>query len=241
METKQIHFNSILLKGNVFTPPGVDKAPGVLFIHGWQSSQNRLFSLAKELSEKGFTCLTFDLPGHGQSNGDINTYTIKDYLDASITAYDFLVKTPTVNPTNIIVVGSSFGSYLATILTSKRLVQKLVLRVPANYPDHEFLEIKAKNNFRQPNTVEWRTQKLDSNGTMSLNALHYFTGDILIVESEKDKDIPHQGIQNYLDAITDKQKLNYVLMKEAPHSLSGHEALIKQYNTAVVDWLQKTL
>ncbi|KKR59827.1 MAG: hypothetical protein UT99_C0023G0001, partial [Candidatus Curtissbacteria bacterium GW2011_GWA2_40_31] len=39
------------------------------------------------------------------------------------------------------------------------------------------------------------------------------------IESEKDTYVPHQTVQNYIDATKDKNKLTYVFMKGAPHSI----------------------
>jgi hypothetical protein len=51
--------------------------------------------------------------------------------------------------------------------------------------------------------------------------------------------VPHQTIQNYLDAIDDKTKLKYLVMKGSPHSLTGHPDLIAEYNKALIDWIVK--
>lgn len=239
MQSVKIQSKNPFLDGNLFVAENKDNMPGVLFIHGWQSGQDRFFSLAKELADKGFVGLTFDLPGHGETGGDVNTFSIEDYLKAGAAAYDFLVKVQKVDPQNITVIGSSFGSYLGTILSSIRSVRRMALRVPSNYPDDEFEEVKILRSSEHPGVMEWRSKKLDFNATKSLKAVHEFSGDIFIIESEKDEMVPHQTIQNYLDAVTDKTKLKYWTMEDAPHSLTGHPDLIEEYNKTLVDWIIK--
>lgn len=237
MEEKKIKFKNLQLSASVFVAGNKGKMPGVLFVHGWNSGQDRFFSLAQDLAQRGYCCLTFDLPGHGRSGGDVNNLSIENYLEGCVTAYDFLVQIPSVDPNDITVIGSSFGSYLGAILTSRRSVKNLILRAPSNYPDNEFQEIKAIRGSDQPGVLEWRSEKLGYSETQSLRSIHEFHGRLLVVESEKDEMVPRQTIQNYIDATRDKGKFTYYLMKDAPHSLAGHQDLIKEFNGLVVDWL----
>src|SRR3972149_9018314 len=102
------------LKGSLFYPsPLKDKNPAVLFIHGWTSAQDRYFDQAKNLNDLGVICLTFDLRGHGISDGNINTQSRQNFLDDALCAYDFLVSDKNVDPNGITIIGSSFGAYLA--------------------------------------------------------------------------------------------------------------------------------
>jgi uncharacterized protein len=187
MQKITTQYKNLQLSGNVFASKNEDKMPGVLLIHGWRSGQDRFFDLAKQLADKGFVCLTFDLPGHQESGGDVNELSIENYLEAVITAYDFLIKIPKVDNQNITVIGSSFGSYLSAILSSKRPVKNLVLRVPSNYPDNEFKEIKVLKSSEFPGVMEWRSNKLGPNETLSLKAVHDFTGNIFIMSRKKTK------------------------------------------------------
>ena len=52
-----------------------------------------------------------------------------------LAAYDELVSHPMVDERSIAVDGSSYGGYLAAILTTLRPVRWLALRVPALYQD----------------------------------------------------------------------------------------------------------
>jgi pimeloyl-ACP methyl ester carboxylesterase len=55
-----------------------DGARPVLMMHGWESRGARLAQLAEKLLTDGYSPLTFDSPGHGDSQGD--RATILDYL-----------------------------------------------------------------------------------------------------------------------------------------------------------------
>ena len=114
-------------------PSAAEAAPrgSVLFIHGWGGAQDANdVRLARQLVADGFHCLTFDLAGHGRSEGRVEDFTVAQYLAQAVAAYDRLAAN-----TPLYVCGSSFGAYLSLLLSTQRPVAGLGLRVPANYPD----------------------------------------------------------------------------------------------------------
>src|SRR5919199_5915486 len=109
--------------------------PGVLFVHGWGGSQEQYLSRARDIAALGCVCLTFDLRGHARTEREQETVTREDNLRDVTAAYDCLVSNPVVDAAAVAVVGSSYGGYLAAILTTLRPVKWLALRVPALYED----------------------------------------------------------------------------------------------------------
>jgi dipeptidyl aminopeptidase/acylaminoacyl peptidase len=61
--------------------------------------------------------------------------TRQDGLDDVLAAYDYLASQPLIDKTAIGVIGTSYGGYLAMLLTAYRPVRWLAMRVPALYPD----------------------------------------------------------------------------------------------------------
>ncbi len=229
------------LRGQLFYPSiSKVKNPAILLIHGWTSAQDRYVDQAENLVGLGIICLTFDLRGHGASDGNINNQSRQDFLDDALCAYDFLTANKNVDLTNITIIGSSFGAYLATLVSEHRKVKRLILRVPANYPNSNFNEPQLKYS-NEVETLKWRHEVKNPQDTFALMALHDFKGEILIIESGEDKIIPHQTIQNYLDAVKDKSKLDHVVMEGAPHSLTGHPEFKKQSQKITYDWLEAKL
>lgn len=51
----------------------------VLLVHGWESRGSRLSALAVALLERGYSPITFDAPGHGESSG--KTTTVLEYRE----------------------------------------------------------------------------------------------------------------------------------------------------------------
>lgn len=204
----------------VFYPPvKKDKYQTILFVHGWISEKERSYQYAKALNKLGYLCFLFDLPGHGQSEGNINSFTSKDFLNAVIEIYDYLLNLDEVDKNSISAIGSSFGCYLVAMLSGKRKLKNLILRAPADYPNEDFKKIHTLSGGGQPYVMSWRELPKQPNETYALEALNKFDGDVLIIESELDDHIPHQTVENYMIAVKEKSKLTHVLMKEAPHSI----------------------
>lgn len=107
------------------------KMPGVLFVHGWGGSQARDLERARGMAGLGCVCLTFDMRGHVATQVQKDTVTREHNLADLLAAYDQLSEHPTVDPTCIAVIGTSYGGYLAAFLTTLRPVKWLALRVPA--------------------------------------------------------------------------------------------------------------
>src|SRR3954465_11855268 len=94
--------------------------PGVMLVHGWDGSQEQYLARAHEIAALGCICLTFDLRGHARDKAQRNTVTREDNLNDMLAAYDTLVGHPAVDASAVVVAGSSYGGYLATVLSSLR-------------------------------------------------------------------------------------------------------------------------
>lgn len=220
MKDVSFQVDGLSLKANLFFPQKEQiKNPAVLFTHGWTSEKKRYFQYAEALKNLGYTVMVFDMRGHGVSEGDINVATPEEFLRDCIAAYDYLASIPSVDNEHISIAGSSFGGYLGSILTSKRNVKNLALRVPADYSNDSLTKPKMGNAGENPEVFQWRLIPKKYTDTLAYEALHKYDGNILIIESEKDDVVPHQSIQNYIDAVKDRKKLTYIILKNAPHSI----------------------
>lgn len=227
------------LHGTLFYPEKLkSKNPAILFLHGWRSSERSSLGSAEALSKIGFICMTFTMRGHNGSEGDITKLTREDFLADIKTAYDYLIKKEEVDQEQINVIGSSFGSYMVSLLSKERKVKNLALRVPANYPDENWdrpqIDFSGDNNSE---VLYWRFKSLKNKETYAVAALHTFEGNVLIIESEKDQLIPHETIENYLRTVPDHSKLTYIIMKGADHAIHNKEQREK-YTQILTDWFK---
>lgn len=195
-ETIDIAVDDQNIAGTLVAP--VSAIPGFLFVHGWSGSQEQYLARAREVAALGCVCLTFDLRGHARTDAQFETVTREDNLRDVIAAYDVLARHPSVDPAAIAVVGSSYGGYLAAILSSLRPMRWLALRVPALYKDEDWAVPKRRLDREELATYRRGTFRAAEN--RALRACAAFQGDVLIVESEHDDIVPHPVITNYRTA-----------------------------------------
>lgn len=221
------------IAGTLVTPGTL--IPGVLFVHGWGGSQEQYIARAREIAALGCVCLTFDLRGHANTQPQRETVSRDSNLRDVLAAYDVLVRQRHVDPSAIAVVGSSYGGYLAAILTSMRPVKWLALRVPALYIDSGW-EIPKLQLHKDQNLRAYRQTVVAAEDNRALRACAAFRGDVLIVESERDDVVPHPVIASYVDACVQARSLTYRVISDADHGLS-QEPFQRAYSALLTHWL----
>lgn len=211
-----------------------EKRPVVLVLHGWTSRMSRYPERVKPLVEMGYIAVLFDMRGHGETGGDLSKYSRRDHLNDCLAAYDFIKQIKHADKSSVAVFGSSYGGYLASIVTSKRPVHHLVLKAPAQYPDESF-EIPTAQ-VREKGVEVYRLQHHTKDDNMALKAISKYSGDLLFIGCEKDEQVPKQVMDDYRSTIT--TKYDYVLLKSADHACrvpGSNEAMI----AAMKKWFQK--
>lgn len=211
--------------------------PGILFVHGWGGTQERYLARAREIAELGCVCLTFDLTGHAGTSPRFESVTRENNLQDVLAAYDLLASQPNVNPARIAVVGSSYGGYLAALLSSLRPVQWLALRVPALYVDTGW-EVPKLRLRKEQDLESYRQTIIPAQENRALLACSRFSGDVLLVQSEFDHLIPAAVISNYREACMQARSLTYRVMRGADHGLS-EEPMRQAYTALLFNWLRE--
>ena len=229
----EIRGGSGLIDGTLVLP-GV-LVPGVLFVHGWGGSQLQYLARAREVAALGCVCLTFDLGGHAGTQPKRETVSRESNLYDVLSAYDTLAAHPHVDASAIAVVGSSYGGYLATILTSMRPVSWLGLRVPALYIDSGW-EVPKLQLHHDQDLRAYRRSFVDAATNRALRSCAAFKGDVLLVESEHDDIVPPAVVKSYRAACTQARSLTYRCIQGADHGLSD-ETSQRVYTGLLVQWL----
>lgn len=225
------------ISGTFITPGTL--VPGVLLVHGWGGSQAQYLLRARAIASLGCVCLTFDLRGHAQTRTQFETVTREQNMQDVLAAYDRLVARPHVDPASIAVVGSSYGGYLASILTSMRPVKWLGLRAPALYIDTGWDSPKLQLHKDQ-DLKGYRRRFVPAEEDRALRAIQRFEGDLLLVESERDDTIPPTVLTSYREAGKHARSLTYRCIEGADHGLTK-EADQASYQKLLVNWLGEML
>lgn len=219
------------IAGTFLSPP--TKLPGVLFVHGWGGSQERDLTRARGIAGLGCICLSFDLRGHALTLAQQQTVTREQNLRDLLAAYDLLAQHPNIDPSAIAVVGTSYGGYLAALLTSLRPVRWLAMRVPALYGDDDWTVPKRQLDRDLLNQLRGRRVAPEENRVLA--ACAEFRGDVLIVESEHDHLVPHSTIMSYRAAFQQTHSLTHRIILGADHALAN-ESCQKAYTDILVSW-----
>ncbi len=225
------------IEGTLVTPGTL--IPGVLFVHGWGGSQQQYLARAREMASLGCVCLTFDLSGHAATQEEREQVSRERNLRDVMAAYDVLAAHPHVDRAAIAVVGSSYGGYLAAILTTLRPVTWLALRVPALYIDSGW-ELPKMQLHKDQDLRAYRRSFVPATQNRALRACAEFVGDVLIVESELDDVVPRPVITSYREACVQARSLTYRCLAEADHGLTD-ETQQRAYTALLVQWLGELL
>lgn len=219
------------LAGTLIAPETV--VPGVLFVQGWGSSQEQYLPRAREIAALGCVCLTFEPRGVAEEDPRHATVTREDNLRDLIAAYDVLAGQEAVDAAAIAVVGSSYGGYLAAILSALRPVRWLALRVPALYKDEDWA--LPKQQLNKDELAAYRQGPVAVEENRALRACARFSGDVLLVESECDDTVPHAVFANYRAAFGNALSMTYRVIGGADHGLS-EEPWQQAYTSLLVTW-----
>jgi uncharacterized protein len=130
-------------------------------------------------------------------------------------------------------VGSSYGGYLAAVLSSLRPVRWLALRVPALYKDEDWA--LPKRGLNRDELAAYRRSPVGAAENRALGACAAFEGDVLIVESERDDVVPHPVIANYMAAFERAHSVTYRVIAGADHGLS-EPPWQQAYTSLLVSW-----
>jgi len=231
-EAIEIPVDGRRIPGTVVAP--ATAIPGMLFVQGWGSSQEVYLPRARQIAALGCVGLTFEPRGVARDDPRHETVSREDNLRDLVAAHDALAGRPGVDPAAIGVIGSSYGAYLAAILTTLRPVRWLTLRVPALYRDEDWAA--PKQRLDRDALAAYRRGPVAPEENRALRACAEFEGDALVVESEHDDIIPHPVIANYLAAFRRARSLTYRRIEGADHGLSDRPSQ-EAYASLLMGWV----
>lgn len=208
-------------------------APHILFCGGFRSDMagTKAVALERVAARKGYGFTRFDYRGHGESDGAFRDGTIGLWRDDGLLVLDKATEGPAV------VVGSSMGAWIATLLAIARpaRVAGLVLVAPAvDFTEAliwECLPQAARDTLLADGVWLRHSEYSDEPDEITLRLIEEgrshlllggpipFRGPIRILHGTADKTVPWQHAVRTMDALA-AADVTLTLIKDGDHRLS---------------------
>lgn len=232
--------DGLTLRGTIFSPTMNKRSvlrPAMLIVHGWKGSERGYEGIARSIASLGVTVFTFNLRGHGNSDGKKHAGSRAEYVRDTRLAYRFLLQQPGVDRERIAAMSSSLGCHLISHALSHCPFVALAFRTPATYPDRGFqarFAPQVNNRLK-----EFRNRLLVPQDNLGLRRLKYFRGDLLIISGGQDQDVPRPTVANYLAAASQA-----VTVTDKVYSSMAHVPTPRQrgyINRFLLEWITRRL
>jgi pimeloyl-ACP methyl ester carboxylesterase len=217
-------------------------APGIVWMSGFKSEMisTKASVLAPWAEARGAGLMRFDYSGHGQSGGNIEEFTIGDWLAESHAAFTALTEGPQI------VVASSMGGWLALLLARKLALsgqsgrlKAMVLIAPAWDMTEELMWKQFSDEARQAierDGVYYRASEYGEPYALTRLLIeegrnHLISGSgfdpgcpVRIIQGLRDPDVPWQHALKLVELLG-AEDMRLTLVKDAEHRLSRDQDL----------------
>lgn len=206
----------------------------LLSLIGWSSEKSRYKDILEGVCRRtGMEALVFDYSGHGASKFPLQKTRPAQHFLEVICAYDYLSeKYP---DKEIVVMGASYGGYMAALLSQYRSLKRQIIRAPGLYKPEDFYSYAP--DWRNDSLYEYRKDP----GLVAKNPLFEqaksYKGKTLVVVHEKDEQIPVSVTDAYIKAYGADVYVAEGLM----HSFGENpdRQKVEKYQEAISQWLKK--
>src|ERR1035437_2911168 len=121
------------LRGTLFIPDGKGPFPAVILFHGSGSSGETYFEASEKLANNGILSFTFNFRGCGISDGNFSEQSIGMGVEDPKEGLKYFLAMSEIDKNRIGITGSSFGGFLAALISSDFDFKSIALIVPAAY------------------------------------------------------------------------------------------------------------
>ena len=217
------------------------KTPGIIFCSGFMSDMQS--TKAKTIEEfcikHGHAFLKFDYRGHGQSSGNVTECSVDVWLKDSLKLFDELTEGPQI------IVGSSMGAWIATLIARERAKRVTGLLGIAAAPDFtedliwEKLSTAQKEQIKQGENLYFPSQYSEIPYTISPqliqeSRLHFILQGTIPIQCKvrlmhglADIDVPWQKSLQLAEKIQSSD-IELILIKD------GNHRLVKEHNLQLI-------
>lgn len=227
VEIGSFEVDGLKIACGLLRPAGHNRHAGILYIPGAPRTprQEMISRFGTEtipaLNDLGFTVMTFQFPGIGGSEGELESNSLALRLKVTEAAYDKLLESDPLMEGHVGVNATSIAGYTGIRLTETRQVKALALDAPAAYgveADDKLWNGEFTEVIRKPNSWE---------GSLSFTALEHFSGDVILFYPEHDDVIPLPVQEKYREIVKDKGG-EVVTLPDAGHRIHLDDSPINQ-------------
>ncbi len=196
----------------LFTPATTQDGWAVLWLQGFTSTIEGHQAGCERMSAAStipFAILNY--AGHGNHPVPLVQATRKQQFEEVCAVYDELVSR---GFGKIIVIGGSFGGYMAALLAGERRPEAVVLRAPANYDDAEF-DYPYAQTTKGDDCMLYRQTIDESYSNRAIDALRSFEGASYVIEHENDAVVLANIPKSYYHAA---RHGSYIVIRGLEHS-----------------------
>ena len=212
---------------------------GVIVSHGFSSNKENVSIYTKFLQSKGYSTLTFDYSGHGESGGDISNTTATTWKDDLNAAIDFMQQ----YCDGIALLGFSLGG-MSSLLCSSRSKATMAIAPPTNFRQLVAHSIKTGLVKKLKEFIDFGGLSIkhsfitDSAKYDMKNIMKKIKCPVLIIHGDEDDIVPLTQSQEIVEYINEPKKL--VIIEGMTHNVtnaSQMNSILKELS----EWLEKYL
>ena len=206
-------------------------APGVVIVHGAGSRKENHADFARLATAAGWAALTFDLPGHGASDGAMSG----DAIDDVIRMAHLLSEQEGIDPRRVAVRGSSLGGFLAISAAARAGEIAGVIAICPASPDHLTRGVRRGDlemRIGDPLALEAWLAAQDLG-----EAVERISGrPLILMHAEGDIEIPSDHSEELFERASEPRKL--VIAPGGTHRTVQHDP---ELQTMALRWLERQL
>ncbi len=190
--------------------PDRETAPSALCLHGaGPSNREHARYLSRAFTDRGVGVVRFDFSGQGESTGLMGESSLAKRRDEAIA----VMRHFGMDESNLTVVGTSMGGYVAAALAGEFRARNLILFCPAAY------DVKAWGVPFGGGFTDILRRDLSLLESDVRERLSPFTGNSLLVLAELDEIIPDLIVGWYKDALGSAPNRRTLTIPGCPHPI----------------------
>jgi alpha-beta hydrolase superfamily lysophospholipase len=216
---------------DLWLPDAPAPFPGIVVVHGAGSRKENHADFARLATANGWAALTFDLPGHGESEPKMTGAAI----DAVVSMVDLLAVQKGVDVSRIAVRGSSLGGFLALCAAAASPEIAGVIAICPAGEDHLARGVRSgRFDMRAGDPVDLEAWLMAQDVG---EAVERMAGrPLILMHAEGDTQIPSDHSEELYDRAGEPRKL--VIAPGGAHTTVQHDA---ELQGVALRWLERKL